>query len=104
MGADPTIPRGQHNYDYHHPVAEAGYAVNEVRTGCPWQLSVSTGLIAWLCAQAEQYLAHMSGQTVNETNNELVGGMLLFCLCCGARRLWRNHRRKAAAVRKPLPQ
>ena len=36
--------------------------------------------IAWLCAQAEQYLAHMSGQTVNETNNELVGGMLLFCV------------------------
>lgn len=28
---DPTIPRGKHNYDYHHPVAEAEYLGYEVR-------------------------------------------------------------------------
>lgn len=29
--SDPTIPRGKHNYDYHHPVAEAEYLGYEVR-------------------------------------------------------------------------
>ncbi len=30
--SDPTIPRGKHNYDYHHPVAEVEYLGYEVKT------------------------------------------------------------------------
>lgn len=29
--SDATIPRGAHNYDYHHPIAEAQYLGYEVR-------------------------------------------------------------------------
>lgn len=29
--SDATIPRGNHNYDYHHPIAEAEYMGHEVR-------------------------------------------------------------------------
>jgi hypothetical protein len=32
---DATIPRGTHNYDYHHPVAEAEYLGYEVSRRIP---------------------------------------------------------------------